>query len=91
MKYGKGEPIEVRVDGEPGLARLTVTDHGIGIPLEHQARIFERFERAASPRQFSGLGLGLWIVARIVQESSGRVHVDSAPGAGARFTVELPR
>jgi signal transduction histidine kinase len=91
MKYGKGNPIAVRVAGEPTRARLWVSDQGIGIAPEHQARIFERFERAASPREFAGLGLGLWIVKRVVEESGGRVFVDSALGEGARFTVELPR
>jgi signal transduction histidine kinase len=91
MKYGRGTPIEVIIEGEPGRARIAVADHGIGIAPEHQARIFERFERAASPREFGGLGLGLWIVARVVQESGGTVKVDSELGKGARFTVELPR
>jgi PAS domain S-box-containing protein len=91
MKYGKKRPIEVIVDGDDDTARLTVRDHGIGIAPEHQARIFERFERAVSARDFGGLGLGLWIVSRVVQELSGRVEVRSEPGAGATFVVELPR
>jgi PAS domain S-box-containing protein len=92
MKYGKGKPIEVAVvaDG-PDTAELSVTDHGIGIALENQERVFERFERAVTPREYGGLGLGLWIVARIVQESGGLVDVHSAPGEGARFTIRLPR
>jgi signal transduction histidine kinase len=91
MKYGRGHPIEVSIEGEPARARIVVADHGIGIAPEHQARIFERFERAASPREFGGLGLGLWIVARVVHESGGTVRVQSELGQGARFVVELPR
>ncbi len=91
MKYGKRRPIEVIVDGDDETARLTVRDHGIGIAAEHQARIFERFERAVSARDFGGLGLGLWIISRIVQELSGRVHVESELERGAAFVVELPR
>jgi signal transduction histidine kinase len=91
MKYGRGKPIEVRATSDGDLARLEVTDHGIGIAPEHQARIFERFERAVTPREYGGLGLGLWIVSRVVEELRGRVQVLSAPGEGARFVVELPR
>jgi signal transduction histidine kinase len=91
MKYGRGKPIEVRVVADGEQARVEVTDHGIGIAPEHQARIFERFERAVTPREYGGLGLGLWIVARVVEELRGRVRVLSAPGEGARFIVELPR
>lgn len=91
MKYGKKRPIEVIVDGDDDTARLTVRDQGIGIAPEHQALIFERFERAVSARDFGGLGLGLWIVSRVVQELAGRVRVTSELGAGASFVVELPR
>jgi PAS domain S-box-containing protein len=91
MKYGKKRPIEVVVDGDDATARLTVRDHGIGIAPEHQARIFGRFERAVSARDFGGLGLGLWIISRIVQELAGRVRVESEVGHGAAFIVELPR
>ena len=68
MKYGRGHPIEVAVDETEGNARLIVRDEGIGIALEHQARVFERFERAVSDRSFGGLGLGLWIVSKIVKQ-----------------------
>lgn len=91
MKYGAGRPIEVRVDGDDHAGRLTVRDHGIGISDENQKRIFEKFERVVSERSYGGLGLGLWIVSRIVSDFDGSVHVESAPGTGATFTVELPR
>ena len=91
IKYGSGKPIEVSVEDQEGLARLTVRDHGIGIPPEDRQRIFGRFERAVSERQYGGLGLGLWITHQIVQAHGGRIALESAPGVGSTFTVELPR
>jgi signal transduction histidine kinase len=90
LKYGQGRPVELRagVDGERAVLR--VRDHGIGIPADAQQRIFERFERAVSGRHYGGFGLGLWIVRRILQELGGTIQVQSAPGQGATFTVELP-
>jgi PAS domain S-box-containing protein len=90
VKYGKGKPIEVTLGLSNGTARLTVRDHGIGIAPEDQARIFERFERAVSTRQFGGLGLGLWIARQIVEAHKGTIQVDSALGRGSTFQVELP-
>ncbi|RKH40689.1 hybrid sensor histidine kinase/response regulator [Corallococcus sicarius] len=89
-KYGQGRPIEVRVAAEEGTARVTVRDEGIGISAEDRARIFERFERAVPGRNYGGLGLGLWIARQVVEAHGGRITVDSAPGAGATFVVELP-
>jgi signal transduction histidine kinase len=68
-----------------------VRDHGIGISDEDQRRIFQRFERAVSKRNYGGFGLGLWIVRQIVEGLGGIVRVESAPGAGSVFTVELAR
>jgi len=90
-KYGRGLPVEVRVEtGARGDARLMVKDRGIGIAPVDQSRIFERFERAVTDRQFTGLGLGLWISREIIDAHGGSIHVHSAPGEGATFTVELP-
>ncbi|GEJ58216.1 CHASE domain-containing sensor histidine kinase [Anaeromyxobacter diazotrophicus] len=91
VKYGPGKPIAValRVDGDR--VALTVRDQGIGIPREAQQRIFERFERAVSDRHFGGFGLGLWIARRIVEALGGTIAVESEPGQGATFTVELRR
>jgi signal transduction histidine kinase len=69
---------------------VTVRDHGIGISGEDQARIFNRFERAASIKSFGGLGLGLYITRRIVDAHGGAIQVESEPGEGTTFTVELP-
>ena len=64
-------------------ARLTVRDHGIGMAAAERGRIFERFERAVSAKHYGGLGLGLYIVRRIVDAHGGEIAVESAPGAGA--------
>lgn len=90
MKYGLRHPIDVTVTAVAGRARVSVRDRGIGIPPEHHARIFERFERAVPERSYGGLGLGLWISQQIVQALGGTISVTSAPGAGSVFTVELP-
>jgi PAS domain S-box-containing protein len=91
IKYGANAPIEIKLGWADDVARLEVRDHGIGVPREQQARIFDRFERAAPVRQYGGFGIGLWIVRRLVEAHGGTVRVESEPGAGARFTVELPR
>ena len=91
IKYGAGHPIEMDVGGDVATARLLVRDHGIGIPAEDQSRIFKRFERAVSDRHYGGLGLGLWIVRQVVDALGGRIAVESLPGAGSTFIVDLPR
>lgn len=90
LKYGLGKPVRVTVSGDKHKAVLRVRDHGIGIAAEDQKRIFDRFERAASHKNFGGLGLGLFITAEIVRLHGGFITVESSPDAGAAFTVELP-
>ncbi|XXX79566.1 AAA family ATPase [Sorangium sp. So ce134] len=90
MKYGAGKPIFVGVRRQADRALVVVRDQGIGIAEADQGRIFERFERAVSVRNFGGLGLGLYIVRSIVMSHGGSIRVESSPGAGATFVVELP-
>jgi signal transduction histidine kinase len=90
LKYGCGKPIEITLEQEGKCAKLKVRDHGIGIALEDQERIFQRFERAVPAEHYGGLGLGLYITQQIVALHQGRIHVESTPGEGATFTVELP-
>jgi signal transduction histidine kinase len=90
IKYGAGAPIIVAARRHGERARLIVRDGGIGIAAEERSRIFERFERAVSSKHYGGLGLGLYIVRRIVDAHDGDISVDSAPGGGAEFIVDLP-
>ncbi len=91
MKFGAGSPIDVRARASDDHVEIEVRDFGIGIPQEDQARIFGRFERAVSTKNFGGLGLGLYISAQIVRSHQGTLNVESEPGKGARFVVWLPR
>jgi signal transduction histidine kinase len=91
FKFGPGRPIEVSVSNAPEVARLIVADHGIGIAREAHARIFDRFERGVSAEHYGGLGLGLYIVKQILEAHGGSIALASEIGAGARFTVTLPR
>jgi PAS domain S-box-containing protein len=94
VKYGAGKPIDVSVaggaEGASERVQMVVRDHGIGIPAEAQARIFGRFERAVSDRNYGGFGLSLWIARQVVEAHGGTIRFESAPGAGSTFTVELP-
>jgi signal transduction histidine kinase len=90
IKYGCGRPIDIRVIGDGERVTLSMRDRGIGIPAESQGKIFQRFERAVSERNYGGLGLGLWIVREIVQAHGGSVRFESTLGDGTTFFVELP-
>jgi PAS domain S-box-containing protein len=90
IKYGKGRSVVVTVARSGSGAQLGVRDFGIGISLDDQHRVFERFERAVSSRHFGGLGLGLWIVRQIVECHGGTIRVESAPEQGAFFEVCVP-
>lgn len=86
--------VRVVVGEAPGGAVLRVSDSGHGLPREVAARVFERFWRAdagRSPRVGGGTGLGLAIVKAIVDAHGGRIAVESEPGRGTTFTVELAR
>jgi PAS domain S-box-containing protein len=91
IKYGARKPVEIELVGDADRLHLQVRDHGIGVPLADQARIFERFERAVPVENYGGLGLGLWISRQIVEAMGGAIRLESAPQQGARFLVELPR
>ncbi len=91
LVFGRGLPIRVTVTGDASKAQLSVIDQGIGIALDQQARIFGRFQRAVPAQNYGGLGLGLYVVKQVVDAHGGSVHVESKPGSGAKFIVELPR
>jgi two-component system OmpR family sensor kinase len=88
-----GTDIEVGVADVDGHVRLQVRDHGPGLPSADADALFERFWRAEGGRERgrAGAGLGLAIVAAIVDAHGGRVGAANAPGGGAVFTVDLPR
>jgi two-component system phosphate regulon sensor histidine kinase PhoR len=79
-------------DSQPRVARIAVSDTGIGIREVDQRRVFERFFRVdkARSRELGGTGLGLAIVKHLAQSFGGKVGVTSEPGRGSTFTVELP-
>jgi len=87
-----GTPIEVSVERENGAVRLQVRDHGPGLPTDDADALFERFWRAEGGRERGkdGAGLGLAIVAGIVDGHAGTVRAANAPGGGAAFEVRLP-
>ena len=92
MHTPAGTPIDVSVEPRPDVVRVTVRDHGPGLPTEDADAIFERFWRAEGGRKQgkAGAGLGLAIVAGIVDAHHGRVRAANADGGGAAFVVELP-
>ncbi len=90
VKFGSDQPIEIEVAVEGNRARLEVKDHGIGIAPGEQQRIFERFERVVSSRNYGGFGLGLWICRQVTEAMGGAISVESEPGQGATFKVSLP-
>ncbi len=87
-----GTPVELRVARGEAEAQLEVRDHGPGLPPGDPGALFERFWRAEGGRKQgkAGAGLGLAIVAGIVEAHGGEVTAANAPGGGARFTVSLP-
>ena len=93
IKYNKnGGEVTVSVERQDADAVLTVSDTGIGIPAQEQARIFERFYRVDKSRskEVGGTGLGLSIVKHAVLIHHGTIEVDSAVDEGTTITVRLP-
>ncbi len=89
---GAGGKVTLRVTATGSDAQLTVSDTGIGIAPEHIAHIFERFYRVdtARSRATGGTGLGLSIAEWVVRMHHGTIHVESQPGQGSTFIVQLP-
>jgi signal transduction histidine kinase len=91
LRHGR-PPVVVRAESGGSVTRIEVRDHGQGLPPGDTEALFERFWRAEGGRERGrgGAGLGLAIVAGIVDAHGGRVHAANAPGGGASFVVELP-
>jgi len=91
IKYSPpGAVVELRVEAAPGALAFVVADHGIGIPREDQARLFDSFHRARNVGNVEGTGLGLAIVKQSVELQGGSVEFESEIGRGSTFTVRLP-
>ncbi len=93
INYTNKGSVTVRVDETPDEVVLSISDTGIGIPLEDQPRIFERFYRVdkGRSRASGGTGLGLSIVKHIIESHGGRVTVESELNKGSTFLVSLPK
>jgi PAS domain S-box-containing protein len=90
MKYGSGRPIEVSLRHDGDNVTLTVRDHGPGIAADDMERIFDRFERATSVRNYGGFGLGLYVAREVARAHGGSIAVHNMAAGGACFTVRLP-
>jgi hypothetical protein len=88
----EGGDVRVSVGPANGVVRLEVADTGIGIAPSEQDRLFQRFFRASSAneQQIPGTGLGLYIARAIVEAHGGSISVQSEPGAGTSFRIEMP-
>ena len=84
---GTRPEVHIRVTSSGEIVRVMIQDNGIGIPRESQRRLFGMFERLTTG--YEGTGIGLAIVRKVVERMGGKVGVDSAPGRGSRFWVEL--
>ena|GEM_PF-6734900 len=90
LKYGRGNPIRIRVESIQGQGVASVQDAGIGIHEKDVQRIFERFERAVGASTYGGLGLGLYISRQVLTAHGGEIRVQSTLGSGSIFTIEFP-
>ena len=93
VKYTpEGGQVSISLARQNGHAQITVRDSGIGILPVDQPHVFDRFYRVdkARSRALGGAGLGLSIVRWIVDAHEGKIEVESTPGKGSAFTVELP-
>lgn len=85
-----GSHIWIRLEEADDMARVIVADQGPGMSHEQQAKVFNKFERLGRSSEDGGTGLGLYISRRLARAMGGELSVDSAPGQGARFILDLP-
>ncbi len=91
VKYSREtEPVEVTIDQLDGRIGIAIRDHGCGIPAHELQRVFERFHRVRETTTQTGTGLGLYIARQLAEEMDGGISVESAPGQGSTFVLDLP-
>jgi signal transduction histidine kinase len=91
LRYGGGQPVVVTLAVMEDSVRVDVRDHGPGVAPQYQTRIFELYERGVGSEAPSGLGLGLFISRQLAEAHGGSLTLHSEPGAGAVFSLTLPR
>lgn len=89
----QGKQVTVTLKEQENDYLVSISDHGIGVSPDHFDHIFERFYRVrnTASRQYSGIGMGLYIAKTIVEAHSGRIWLSSSPGTGSTFYFTLPR
>ena len=90
-KYAPAAPIDLIVAGDDQSVTIVLRDHGPGIAPEEREAVFRKFERAATAKHYTGFGIGLWLVRRIVEALGGSITLDSEVNVGTTFTIVLPR
>jgi signal transduction histidine kinase len=93
IKYSPaGGPVEIELISRAGIARVSVTDNGVGIAKEDMPILFTRFGRVSTPEtgHLPGTGLGLYLGRQLARLHGGDITVDSDPGRGSTFTLHLP-
>lgn len=90
LKYAPGAPVSIEAHRHGNRVRISVHDHGPGIPEAQKHSIFNRFERGTHSREVSGLGLGLYIVRQIVQAHGGTIFLDDDNSVGTKMIIDLP-
>jgi signal transduction histidine kinase len=90
IKYAPGSNITISLRVDPDKQTVIFSDQGPGIPSEHLPFLFERFYRGASHTNKRGTGLGLFICKQIIQAHRGQISVNTTPGKGTAFQIELP-
>ena len=92
VKFTDHGSVTVSATACDGWMEFSVADTGIGMSAETQAVIFEPFSQgdSSTTRRHAGVGLGLYIVSRLLELLSGRIEVDSTPGGGSTFRIWIP-
>lgn len=90
FKHSGASTVTLQLEGDAAGWRLAVIDDGHGIAAEDQQAIFAKFAVASHSPRGAGTGLGLWIARRLVAAMDGRLELESAPGRGCTFTIQVP-